>query len=57
VDFPIIGRPAAVSDYNKGHIVEGGRHLFITTGIGTTGLPVRFRVPPEIAILRLTPRT
>jgi predicted MPP superfamily phosphohydrolase len=57
VDLPIIGRPITVSDYNKGHIVEGGRHMFITTGVGTSGLPVRFRVPPEIAILRLTPRT
>lgn len=57
VDLPIFGRPVTVSTYNKGHVVEGGRHLFITTGVGTSGLPVRFRVPPEIAILRLTPLT
>ncbi len=27
--------------------------LFVTTGIGTSNLPVRFRVPPEIALLHL----
>ncbi len=57
VDIPFFGRPVTVSDYNKGEIVERGRHMFVTTGVGTSGLPVRFRVPPEIAILRLTPRT
>jgi len=27
--------------------------LFVTTGIGTSDFPIRFRVPPEIALLRL----
>jgi predicted MPP superfamily phosphohydrolase len=57
VDLPIIGTPVTVSVYGKGHIVENGRHLFITSGVGTSGMPVRFRVPPEIAILHLTPST
>ncbi|MBS0169119.1 MAG: hypothetical protein JSR62_02085 [Nitrospira sp.] len=34
-------------------LVEGGRHLFVSTGIGTSILPVRFRVPPEISIVTI----
>jgi hypothetical protein len=40
--------------YNAGEFVEHGRHLFVTTGIGTSILPVRFGVPPEIVILTLS---
>jgi len=25
--------------------------MFVTTGVGTSIIPVRFRVPPEIAVL------
>ncbi len=39
--------------YTIGHIVEGGRHLFVTPGIGTSILPVRFGVPPEISVLAI----
>jgi uncharacterized protein len=53
VDLPFIGTPVTVSRYRKGHIVEGGRHLFVTTGIGTSIAPIRFRVTPEIVILSL----
>jgi predicted MPP superfamily phosphohydrolase len=34
-------------------IEEDGRRMFVTTGIGTSILPVRFRVPPEIAVITL----
>ena len=27
--------------YARGHVVEGGRHLYVTAGVGTTGWPVR----------------
>jgi hypothetical protein len=40
--------------YVAGHIVEGGRHLYVATGIGTSLVPVRFRVPPAIAVLTLS---
>jgi hypothetical protein len=52
--LPYIGRPV-ISDwpYHIGHIVEGGRHLFVTPGIGTSICPVRFGVPPEISILTI----
>ncbi len=39
--------------YLGGHVEEDGRQLFISTGIGTAGLPVRFRRPPEVVILTL----
>ena len=57
VDLPLIGRPIVPSHfgqrYASGHIVEQGRHLFVTTGIGTSILPVRLGVPPEIVLLTL----
>lgn len=57
VKLPFFGRPIVPSQYGQryaaGHIVEGGRHLFVTTGLGTSILPVRFGVPPEVALLTL----
>jgi predicted MPP superfamily phosphohydrolase len=41
------------SRYAAGHIVEGGRHLFVTTGVGMSILPVRFAVPPEVVVLTI----
>jgi uncharacterized protein len=57
VNFPLIGTPIVPSrfgaKYTAGHLFENGHHLFVTTGIGTSILPVRFRVTPEIAILTI----
>ena len=57
VDFPFWGAPVVPSRfgerYARGHVMEDGRHLFVTSGLGTSILPVRFRVPPEIALLRV----
>jgi predicted MPP superfamily phosphohydrolase len=48
------GRPSMRGHhYLAGPIVEGGRHLFVSPGIGTSILPFRFRVPPEISRLTL----
>jgi predicted MPP superfamily phosphohydrolase len=55
VRFPLIGTVIQPSDfgqrYVRGHVFENGHHLFVTTGIGTSILPVRFGVPPEIVLL------
>lgn len=55
--FPILGSPVVPSSFGQryaaGHIRENGKHLFVTTGIGTSILPFRFLVPPEIAVLTL----
>jgi hypothetical protein len=56
VNFPVLGRLVLPSQYRyaAGHVQEAGHHLFVTTGIGTSIFPVRFRVPPEIVILTIT---
>jgi uncharacterized protein len=39
--------------YGGGHVIEEGRHLFVSRGVGTSTLPGRFRAPPEIGVLEL----
>ena len=53
VSLPLYGTVVTTSrlGYNAGEFVEQGRHLFVTTGLGTSIMPVRFGVPPEIVIL------
>jgi hypothetical protein len=57
VNIPLLGPPIVPSKFGQryaaGHVVEDGRHLFVSTGTGTSILPVRFRVPPEITLLEL----
>ncbi len=36
------------ADYIYGHIVEDGRHMIISAGLGTSIFPVRFLRPPEL---------
>lgn len=59
VNLPWFGRVIVPSRFGQryaiGHVVEGGRHLFVGTGIGTSILPVRWRVPPELSVLVVTP--
>src|SRR3954447_15721158 len=55
--IPFIRRPLMPSHYGEryahGHIVEHGRHLVVSSGIGTSGIPVRFLAPPEVLHLTL----
>ncbi len=55
--LPVLGRRVVPSSFGEryayGHVVENGRHLYVTSGVGTSVLPVRFMVPPEIAMLTL----
>lgn len=57
VAIPFVRRPAIPSRYGeryaRGHIVEDGRHLYVSSGIGTSGLPLRFLAPPEVVVLEL----
>jgi hypothetical protein len=39
--------------YVYGHIVESGRHLVVSGGLGCSGFPVRFGSPPEIVLIEL----
>jgi predicted MPP superfamily phosphohydrolase len=60
VRLPLIGAPVTGSMYGqrylRGHVLEH-TDLFVSTGIGTSILPVRFGVPPEISIVTLLPAT
>jgi len=57
VALPILGRPVVPSRYGQryaqGLVIEDGRALFVSPGIGTSLLPVRFGVPPEISMVTL----
>ena len=57
VNLPVLGRLIVPSRYGRryaaGLIHEKAKTMFVSTGIGTTFLPVRFRVPPEISILEI----
>ena len=59
VDLPLFGRLIVPSHYGQrfayGLIEEGLRRLYVTSGIGTAILPLRFRVRPEIVVITLTP--
>ena len=41
--------------YAGGVFEEDGRTLFVSRGVGTSRLPVRFLAPPEVALLELRP--
>lgn len=46
--------PSAYANrYAYGHIIEDGRNLVVSGGLGCSILPVRFGVPPEIVVVEL----
>ena len=57
INLPWLGRLFVPSRFGQryayGHIIEGGRQMFVSSGIGYTALPARYGVPPEIALLRI----
>ena len=57
VNLPIISpwyeRTRIGTDHVYGHIVEDGRHMLISAGLGTSIAPIRFMRPPEIVLLTL----
>ena len=40
--------------WSYGLVVERGRHLIVTAGLGTSGVPIRLGVPPEFAIIEVS---
>lgn len=56
VSFPFYGGIPFVNDrrFMKGHAEADGKNVFVTTGVGCTGPQIRFRVPPEIAVITLS---
>jgi predicted MPP superfamily phosphohydrolase len=39
--------------YAYGHVREDGRDLIVSAGIGTSQLPIRLGIPPEIVLVEL----
>ena len=39
--------------YAYGHVVEDGRHLIVSGGLGCSAMPVRLGAPPEIVVVEL----
>lgn len=40
--------------WTHGLVVEGGRHMIVTAGLGTSGVPLRIGVPPEFVVIEVT---
>jgi len=56
VTIPLIGRPIVplVNDrYACGLVQEDGQQMYVTGGIGTSMIPVRFLNPPEIVLITI----
>jgi predicted MPP superfamily phosphohydrolase len=51
---PLINASKAPLRWSHGLVVEDGRTLYVTSGIGTSGVPLRIGVPPEYAIIEVT---
>lgn len=55
--LPILGTPIVPSShgqkYSYGHKREQEMDIFVTSGVGTSILPLRFMMPPEIAVLTI----
>lgn len=50
---PIVNASRAPLSHSSGLIREGGKLLYVSSGIGTSVLPIRFNAPPEIGIVVL----
>lgn len=57
VSLPFFGPPVVAAHRDlkwvRGHYVDDGRHLVVSSGLGCTFVPVRFLVPPEITVVRV----
>jgi predicted MPP superfamily phosphohydrolase len=57
VNLPVFGRLVVPSRFGNryayGHVVEEGRNLIVSGGLGCSRFPVRLGVPPEIVLVEL----
>ena len=55
INFPLFGPFSPFNDprFMDGHAEVDGKHVYVTSGVGTSVLPFRWRVPPEISIVTL----
>ena len=56
IRLPLLGPIFTASEYHdkyaKGLIEDDGRKMIVTTGVGTSILPIRFNCPPEIIVIK-----
>ncbi len=59
VNLPIIGSPSANRRFGAnhvyGHVIEEGRHMIISAGLGTSDMPIRLGRPPEVVSIEIAP--
>lgn len=57
--LPVIGAPVVPSmlgqKFARGFVKDSGINVFVTSGVGTSILPIRFMVTPEIAVVTIRP--
>ena len=58
VGLPVVRRRTAPTrrGYTGGEVRERGGYMYVSRGVGTTGLPIRLAAPPEIAVLTIRSR-
>jgi uncharacterized protein len=58
IRLPGIGVLTNASDapmhWTHGLVAEDGRHMIVTAGLGTSGVPLRIGVPPEFVMIEVT---
>jgi predicted MPP superfamily phosphohydrolase len=57
IQLPFVGPLINMSDaplrWTYGHVVEGDCHLYVTSGLGTSVLPLRLGIPPEVVLVEV----
>lgn len=57
VCVPLVGALTNASSaprrWTYGHVVEQGRHMYVTSGLGSSGIPLRINMPPEYALIEV----
>ena len=57
IRLPLLGPLVNMSDaplaWSYGHVVEGDCHLYVTSGLGVSLIPVRLGIPPEIVLVEV----
>lgn len=51
---PLVTATNAGARWARGHVVDRGRHMVVSAGLGASLLPLRIGVPPEIVLVTLT---
>ena len=57
IQLPWLGPVTNMSDaplkWTYGHVVKGDCYLYVTSGIGTSLIPLRLGIPPEVVLLEV----